>query len=478
MTRRVCLNVKSLAGLAFAVLFATAGTAMAQTVVLDAPVSEVVDGFIRAGQYASTVNNNGVLATKANFNPDKVRRSMVKFDTENRIASRAQIQSATLTLTLKSSEADTRTLSAYRVSTSFDEATMTWTRRKTGYNWTTAGGDLGSKYAEARVGTAAGTKVTFDVTRLVQETVNGQYGSRYTRIAIVDAGATSAASLKEFHSSQSTDASARPVLTVVLGSTPPPPPPTPASTTTLKVLHWNIHYGFGTDGVYGVERHANWIAQINPDIISLNEVEYFVPGHGNEDQPAKLAALLKTKTGRTWYYHHAQRYGQWGQHGGGNLILSRFPIDSTADLYMSCGDRSAGLVSFVVSGKRVNFISTHLDSQTESCRDSNSRALAAWAGTFAENRIIAGDFNEGLVNVENMGAYEDGWTAADAIGAAVDFPGNSRYGATHDYKIDFVFRSRNAGALSVKAARVYDTRDANGVRPSDHKPLLVTWELR
>ncbi len=46
-----------------------------------------------------------------------------------------------------------------------------------------------------------------------------------------------------------------------------------------------------------------------------------------------------------------------------------------------------------------------------------------------------------------------------------------------NYKIDFIFESENASHISVRSARVYDTRDANGVRPSDHKPLLVTFNV-
>jgi hypothetical protein len=33
------------------------------------------------------------------------------------------------------------------------------------------------------------------------------------------------------------------------------------------------------------------------------EVEKNVGGYGNEDQPARFASLLKSKTGKTWHYN-------------------------------------------------------------------------------------------------------------------------------------------------------------------------------
>lgn len=486
MSRRVRVGVRVCGAAALLLSTMCVAPAFAQTtVVLDSPSNEVTDAFIRAGDYANRVNNNGVLVTKANSNPDYVRRALIKFDTQNFVPQGADIQSATLSLTLRSSEASTRTIGAYRVANSFDESAATWYRRKTdGRRWTSAGGDLGTRYATASVGTSAGARVTFNVTSLVQATVNGNYGSRYTRIALVDAGSSSSSSYKEFYSSEASNTAVRPRLTVVYGSTSsgsggddPPPPPPSGSSSILKVLHWNIHYGIGTDGRYNIERIADWIARINPDVVSLNEVEKYVSGHGNEDQPARFASMLRSRTGRTWYYHHANRFGNWGRNGGGNLILSRFPFDARSQLAMSY-DRSAALATITVNGRTVNVVSTHLASESAGYRATQIRQLMPWLRGFSEQRIVAGDFNAGLVNVPYMeGDYNDGWMTALANGTATDFVGNSRPGATHSYKIDFIFESEGASRISVRSARVYDTRDANGVRPSDHKPLMVTFNV-
>jgi endonuclease/exonuclease/phosphatase family metal-dependent hydrolase len=202
-----------------AVFFACAPeVAQAQTtVVLDAPGTESIDTTVRGGTYASVNYGSGTLQTRASSDLSYVRRAMMKFDTETRIPAKAAISSAKLTLTIKAANSEARTLGAYRVVYSFDEGVANWTRRKSGINWSRAGGDLGSKYADAVAGSTAGSKVTFDVTRLVQETVNGNYGSRWTRVAVLDPGASSSGSWREYYSSEASTASLRPTLTVVYG---------------------------------------------------------------------------------------------------------------------------------------------------------------------------------------------------------------------------------------------------------------------
>jgi endonuclease/exonuclease/phosphatase family metal-dependent hydrolase len=487
MSRFVKIGVRVFGAAALLVSSMFVAPAVAQTtVVLDNPSTEVSDAYIRSGDYANSVINNGVLATKASSNSSLVRRALIKFDTQNFVPANATIQSATLSVTLSRSESSTRTLGAYRVSNSFDEWAATWYRRKeSGSRWTSAGGDLGSRYATASVGTSPGTRVTFNVTSLVQSTVRGTYGSRYTRIALIDTGSASASSLKEFYSSEASDPAVRPRLTVVYGSTPveeeeeePPPPPT-TTLSTLKVLHWNIHYGIGTDGSYGMDKYVDWIVRINPDLVSLNEVEKYVRGHGNEDQPRILAERLSARTGRQWYYHHVQRFCGCVSNGGGNLILSRFPILARSQLAMSY-DRSAALATVSVNGRNINFVSTHLASESSSYRSTQIRQLMSWLSGFAEQRLVAGDYNSSLGNVPYMrDDYRDAWSAASALGTALDYPGNPGDGSTYTNgnRIDFVFRSESASRLIVRAARMFDTRDSNGRMPSDHKPLLVTYAV-
>jgi endonuclease/exonuclease/phosphatase family metal-dependent hydrolase len=462
-----------------AMLFLGSSAASAQTtLVLDAPDTEVTDAYIRGGSNAAAVFNTDALATKANSNVSNVRRALLKFDTETRIPRGSTIQSARLTLTLKKTDPSTRTIGVYRVTQSFQESQATWTTRKSGYRWTSSGGDLSSRITQFSIGTTVGTKVTVDVTSLVRSTVAGSYGSRYTRLALVDTGSSSDYSYKEFYSSESSDSSKRPTLTVVYG-TASAPAPTTTSTSRLKVLEWNTHYGAGTDGVYNIDRIATKIASYNPDLIALTEVTrraYYSP---STDDGPRYAALLKSKTGRTWYHYYRTDNG--ASAGVGNLVLSRFPIASTSYCQLSTR-RVAVNVAVNVNGRIINFWSTHLDSATgNSLRLSEVSHLKACLSTFAEQRIIAGDFNAQATSTEitQMKALNyDGWAEATADNTEIDYPGNTRPGATRNSRIDYIFYSKGASRLILRGAQVFDTRDSRGVMPSDHKPVMLTFDVK
>jgi endonuclease/exonuclease/phosphatase family metal-dependent hydrolase len=362
---------------------------------------------------------------------------------------------------------------------------------------------LGRKYATVSGAVARGSKITFDLTRLVQATVDGDFTSRYTRVALVDEGTPSRESYREYYSTEASDSRVRPTLTVVYAAPPrpvpnvppapaPPAPPAPdpgddddpsvpppgGTTSTLRVVHWNTHHGRASNGKYDPARIAAWMAKMQPDVVSLNEVERFSDAHGDEDQPARYARLLQEKTGRRWYYHFAPRDGGSAR-GQGNLVLSRYPIDATASLALAC-DRSAALITLDVKGRAMTVVSTHLSNESGGCRSSQAAEIRAWVTGFPGPRIIAGDWNSTQQRREYssmLDGYYDAWAKAKASGDAVDYPSNSRDGATHSWRIDYVFYSKTA-ALGLKKAQVVDTRGADGARASDHKPLLVTFTVK
>jgi endonuclease/exonuclease/phosphatase family metal-dependent hydrolase len=258
-------------------------------------------------------------------------------------------------------------------------------------------------------------------------------------------------------------------------SEPEPTPPPSSSSSTLRVLHWNIHHGTTATGVYDLDLQASWIAKTNPDVVSLNEVERYT-GWGNEDQPARFAALLKAKTGKTWYYHFASRSG--ATNAQGNLLLSVYPIESKGSLLLS-HNRSVAQIRITVNGRAVNIFSTHLDSESSSRRATQMEELKKWAAGFPQQRIIAGDFNTwpSAGEIGRMtGTHFDVWAEAAKAGTAVAFPGNN--GETRNSRIDYIFLSHGATSTAIKGAQVFDTRDSSGVMASDHRPLLGIFEVK
>ena len=244
---------------------------------------------------------------------------------------------------------------------------------------------------------------------------------------------------------------------------------------TLKVLDWNTHHGVGTDGAYDLQRFVTWIARSGANVVSLNEVERFT-SWGNEDQPARYAALLKAATGKTWYYTFAQRDG--AAKGQGNLILTTFPLEASGQKLLSYS-RSVARAQVSVNGVRVNLFSTHLDADSSARRVVQIGELKAWSSGFSEQRILMGDFNAwpGAAEIANMTAFtHDAWATAKSQGTAVAYAGNEA-GNTRNSRIDYVWYSKGATRLVLKAAQVFDTRDSSGTMPSDHRPVMATFQV-
>jgi endonuclease/exonuclease/phosphatase family metal-dependent hydrolase len=204
------------AGFLLGALGLTAPIAVAQTT---ATLEVSKDATIRGGSYASTrYGGDGLLVTRSSDDDSYVRRAVLTFDTETTIPEEADIASATLVLTVRGGNSETRELSAHAIPVSFDEDDVTWTERKSGLDWSHEGGEVTGTPSSGIVRSAAGSQTSFDVTPLVQKVVNGDFGSRYARFLVSDPGRSSRDSYKEFYSSEASDRARRPRLIVEYGS--------------------------------------------------------------------------------------------------------------------------------------------------------------------------------------------------------------------------------------------------------------------
>ena len=453
------------------------GTATAQTVVLSQTGTQVTDTTIRAGSYANT-NYDGqpLLTRRSTSDANWERRAILKFDTQNTIPAGARIASATLTLTVRSglgAAGQTRPIQVFRVAESFQEAEATWIRRQGSDNWSVPGGTVGAQFGALYAPNTTGARISADVTNLVQQTVDGAFGSRYTRILLADAAPESKESYREYYPSEDSTSSRRPTLTVVLGSTATSPPPA-SSTSTLKVLQWNIAQGYDPYGQNNIDRVVDFIVSKRPDVISFNEIMKFSSTSSHCQQ---IADRLRSRTGETWTYHWIQKWG--AATGEGEAVMTRLDVDATDD-YLLTVQRSVAMVRLNVNGRIVNVFSTHLDHQSSSTRLAQVRQLQTWMATHAEQRIVAGDFNgwPGTQEINQMQTlYNDGWAVARSAGVAYSYPDNPD-GNTRNSRIDYVWSSKGATYLRVTRAQVYDTRDSSGRKPSDHNPLIVTYQVQ
>jgi len=440
--------------------------AHAQTTVTLSGVTD--DVTIRGGGYASTnYSTSDTLEIKRSSQESNTRHSLLKFDTQNTIPSGAVITSAKLYLTLKwASDGTSRRIEAFRVQKSFLYREVNWLDYRDAGTWSSGGGDFSGPYATTYVGNAVGSKYTIDLTNLVQRTVNGEFGSRYTRVGLADTGAI-AESYRSFYSSRASNSDVRPKLVVTYASTA-----TATGGAALKVMQWNIHETKGSDGRCDPNRIANTIVKMAPDVVSLNEVPWYHATYVNDDVPALLESLLEQKTGRAWYRKFINVYG--GTWGYGNVILSRFPLTSSSTKLLSY-KRGVVQVGVSLNGRTVNIFSTHVEYFTASYRPIQIKEAKSFIAGFAGPRVIMGDFNTnpGTSDYNLMATdYADAWAVAKAAGIATSFNGT---GNTHGgSRFDYVFFSRSG--INLKSVNVPDTR-VNGIWPSDHDPVIATFSV-
>jgi endonuclease/exonuclease/phosphatase family metal-dependent hydrolase len=154
---------------------------------------------------------------------------------------------------------------------------------------------------------------------------------------------------------------------------------------------------------------------------------------------------------------------------------------STTDRYelVHNADRSIAEAEIMWNGRRISLVLTHLDPDSQTLRLTQATEVTTWSAAQPENRIITGDMNAwpDQTSIAQFNKYyNDSWAVAAKAGTALAFSGNT--GETKKGRIDYIFYSKNATSLVVKSSQVYDTRDANGVMPSDHRPVLTTFEVR
>lgn len=263
-----------------------------------------------------------------------------------------------------------------------------------------------------------------------------------------------------------------------------------ASSTNLRVVQANISYGgHGTDNVLDLNRTTNWLVKMNPDVASLSEAI------GGYNDPALITALMKQKTGLTWYSVYVPKYTGCPE---GVMVLSKWPIVSTKQLFMSY-QMPAVEATLKVNGKLISFFATHFQwpSGDSAQRQVEARQLVNFAATFPEPRIIGGDFNAQVGTPEIdilLQNYIGGWDKAVSAGTATAYPDNpvNTDTRTRRSRIDHVLYSKNATGVSVTGAGVPDQRaagtaalvtvkintlDDKGVRPSDHNFTWVAFHL-
>lgn len=245
-------------------------------------------------------------------------------------------------------------------------------------------------------------------------------------------------------------------------------PTAPPSGQTLKILSYNVHSCVGTDRKLDPGRIAEVIAELNPDIIGLQELDVGRRRTGGIDQAEIIASLLKME----FHFHAAlhvaeERYG--------DAILTALPMRRVkAGMLPSRGEQRGALwAEIMVGGRAVQVFNTHLGlSRRDRITQATTLLGPSWVGSATgsgHSTILLGDLN----SIGRSAAYRQisrrlrDVQAQAGTDLQATFP--SRYPLM---RLDHIFVSDDIKTLEAEVVSTRMTRLA-----SDHLPLVATLEI-
>ena len=282
------------------------------------------------------------------------------------------------------------------------------------------------------------------------------------------------------------------------------------SAPTIRVATWNIRAAIGPGDPFPpawwrhvsrdrLARIAGIIAELDLDLVALQEVALLTPNGDLHDQPTDLARL----TGMHVRYAAVQAFALVEPEDGraigaatwGNAILSRHPLEAGFAIGLPVGEDDALVepagsplplagISFadapygtreprVVVGGRlagagrgVGIVNAHLTYAGTDQRRAQVEAMAAAAESTGAPVIVAGDFNAPIEATEMRalaGRFDDAFAA---VGVPVGDPRRASCGSDG---IDHIL-TRGLQATSCGVYRAAE--DA-----SDHLPVVATFEV-
>jgi len=240
--------------------------------------------------------------------------------------------------------------------------------------------------------------------------------------------------------------------------------------TRIRVLCYNIHHGAGMDGKVDIERIAKVILSVDPDLVSLQEIDRGVKRSHGIDEPAELGRLTKMT-------HLFERNIPFQGGDYGNAILSRLPVTGHRNVHLPShyeGEQRGALVAELTAPNAaktpIRFIATHIDYRGDDAERMDSVKAIEEAAREKPDvpTILAGDLNS-LPDSRVMKAFGENWTRTDDgsdSSSLFTFPADQP-----NRQIDYVL------VRPAKRWKVVETRVLDEPVASDHRPLLVVLEL-
>lgn len=233
------------------------------------------------------------------------------------------------------------------------------------------------------------------------------------------------------------------------------------SSDTLRLLVYNTHHGEGMDGILELERIAALVRSMDPDVVTLQEIDRVVHRTGDVDQAQRYGELA----GMEGFFGDFMPY-QGGLYG--MALLSRLPVLEWENVRLPDGAEPrttlAARIRIPSSGREVWVAGIHFY-RTEEERLAQARATAEFFVEAEPPVILAGDFNS-QPGTRVMAFLGESWDIPEKEGLPFTFPADSPA-----REIDFILL-RPAAAFQVLEYRVLEESVA-----SDHRPLFMRVEI-
>lgn len=225
----------------------------------------------------------------------------------------------------------------------------------------------------------------------------------------------------------------------------------------LRIATYNLHSGIGLDRRFRPQRILDVIAELDADIIAMQEVLSPVFGFDVHEH-------LRAETG-----FHLATMATMQLAGGtfGNAVLSRWPILDLVEHGLTVGrlePRGALDATLGRDKRELRVIATHLGLRGRERSEQLARLLTIVKSAAEIPTVLAGDFNITRARARALRAYAEHFGKADALAT---FPAIAPV-----LPLDRIFAVSGASIVDVEVHRSRRARIA-----SDHLPLVATIEL-
>lgn len=232
----------------------------------------------------------------------------------------------------------------------------------------------------------------------------------------------------------------------------------------LKVMTFNILHGATTKGDFDLDRIAKVIIDEDPDLVSLQEVDFKTRRAKGYD----LATELGQRTGMASIFGRAMKY-DGGEYGEAVLSKHTFVSTRNVELPHSAGNEPRAALEVRVelpSGREIAFVGTHLDHlKNEVDRIAQAKAIVA---AFKDNdvpTIISGDLNA-QPESKTISILKEHWVPTSTTEAEPTFPSKDPR-----IKIDYIMYAPATAWTVISTAAIQDEV------ASDHCAYVATLEL-